>query len=348
MTGPVRVLLHVGRHKTGSKGLQSFLNANREGLRAQGVLYPAPAAHWQDVAYRISHFELFDALRQPTDDATLDVLLDGYERQRREAQAHTMVLSSEDLFDLQTAHEPEHDPQALGRATSRLAAGFAARGWRATVVAYLRRPDSALDALYAQYVKGSPRAWLDFDAFVHTCRARLAALPLLRQWAQAFGAQALQVRAYGEAGSGFDTVADFLAGLPAQAPAGGWRPAAPHPEHTNVTPDLRYIELLRRIDRRSTPLAWLVSRREVLDLAFAQRHLRRPASYVSPSLRAELLENWQAEWDAIGNEFAADPPAADASPSAPAAPPRLAIADPLRILCQILAARLRPPPGRAR
>lgn len=340
MTRPVRVILHVGRHKTGSKGLQSFLDANREGLRTQGVLYPAPAAHWQDVAYRISHFELFDALRQPADDTTLDALLDGYERQRREAQAHTLVLSSEDLFDLQTAHEPEHDPQAVGRAASRLTARFAALGWQPTLVVYLRRPDAALDALYAQYVKGNARAVLGFDAFARACRPRLSALPLLRQWAHACGAQALRVRAYDEAGSGFDIVTDFMAGVPAREPADGWRPPALHAEHLNTTPDLRYIELLRRIDRRATPLAWLVSRREVLDLAFAERHRRRPASYVSPSLRAELFSEWHAEWEALGAAFAtrAPPPAA---PPARAEPPRLDVTDQLRVLAKVLAARLR-------
>jgi hypothetical protein len=40
MTGPARVYLHIGLHKTGTTYLQNLLRANREALRRQGIEYP--------------------------------------------------------------------------------------------------------------------------------------------------------------------------------------------------------------------------------------------------------------------------------------------------------------------
>ena len=43
------LILHIGRHKTGTSSIQHFLHDNREELKARGVIYPRPvgaaAAH---------------------------------------------------------------------------------------------------------------------------------------------------------------------------------------------------------------------------------------------------------------------------------------------------------------
>jgi hypothetical protein len=40
MTGPARIYLHIGLHKTGTTYLQNVLRANRKALRGQGIEYP--------------------------------------------------------------------------------------------------------------------------------------------------------------------------------------------------------------------------------------------------------------------------------------------------------------------
>ena len=51
-----KVILHIGRHKSGTSSLQGFLHANRGALRDMGILYPSTGRGKQVAHHRLAHF----------------------------------------------------------------------------------------------------------------------------------------------------------------------------------------------------------------------------------------------------------------------------------------------------
>jgi hypothetical protein len=358
-------VLHLGQHKTGSKYLQAFLAANPAGLKARGVVYPTGTGCAAISAYRNSHFHLYALLRlalQLEDGeksgfrqayqrycgscADLSSLLDRLEQARVQQAAHRIVLSAEDLFDMHMAHEAEFHPERVARASAVLAAQLARLGWETTFVVYLRRPAALLDAHYAQYIKGLASNTLDFEAFFAIFEARLHASNFLRAWSSAFPSARWIVRPYEETHAGFDIVRDFMQHALECPVEGGWAPVAEDLELFNSTPDLRYIELLRRINMRRTWLAYVFTHREVLELAFRDRHRKAHLSYVSRELSQALERDLEGEFLELARQFGGTPfffreplnGSAAASPSAQR--PRLGSRDSWSIALRLVAQRL--------
>src|SRR5438128_10443001 len=86
----MRLILHIGTHKTGSTALQHFLSANRKELSEYGIYYASP----------VREFNLNSIANA--------ILLDGQEKfqyffleKLRNAErnvAHTIIASSENLY----------------------------------------------------------------------------------------------------------------------------------------------------------------------------------------------------------------------------------------------------------
>ena len=49
-----RVILHIGLMKSGTTFLQGRLDANRQSLQEQGILFPGPG--WQDQVHGLGEF----------------------------------------------------------------------------------------------------------------------------------------------------------------------------------------------------------------------------------------------------------------------------------------------------
>jgi hypothetical protein len=316
----------MGQHKTGSKYLQAFLTANSARLAVRGIVYPTGTGCRAVSAYRNSHFHLYALLRigmqagcggDPGfreahqrycgDCADLPSLLRVLERERIAQGARTIVLSAEDLFDMHTAHEADFDAERVARAARVLSTQLARLGWETTFVVYLRRPAALLEAHYAQYIKGWIGNTLDFDTFFETFAPRLRALGILRAWSSAFPGARWVVRPYEGAGSGFDIVRDFMQHALACPVDGSWAPVAEDLELFNTTPDLRYIELLRRMNARSTVLAHVFTHRDVLELAFRKRGRKRRLSYLSRERGQALERDLEGEFEELAREFASSP-----------------------------------------
>ena len=105
----MKLIVHMGLHKTGSTYLQHIFNDNHEALLGRGIYYqPQPG-------YPAHHFPAWDILRG--DASPVETMIS----EARIARCHTAILSSEDLegaiFDHATAASIEAAAVAAGAET---------------------------------------------------------------------------------------------------------------------------------------------------------------------------------------------------------------------------------------
>lgn len=110
----LRVIVHIGFHRTGTTAIQYALAAGRQELARSGVLYPfvgcpkaAPHGHhllpWS-LKRRPQEIPSFRGIRETFSDARRDKLWREFGKEIEESGAHTVVLSSEE-FDTLTDEE---------------------------------------------------------------------------------------------------------------------------------------------------------------------------------------------------------------------------------------------------
>jgi len=146
-----RVILHIGRHKTGTTGLQLFLESRRADLTKAGFCYPlsgrnqSPGQSREDQS---AHHGLARSLIGPRDIVRqrLQALRPAFLDEVRDA--HTVILSSEGFQNV------EHLD---------LLAAFL-DGFEIETICYLREYLSYVASAYAQEIKGSGMA-TDFIFF---------------------------------------------------------------------------------------------------------------------------------------------------------------------------------------
>lgn len=314
----VKIIFHIGQHKTGSKALQSFLHLHSTALAQRGILYPVDQTVHQKVrAYQISHYRLFALLRHEalqacgqTDAARHHwhrqraicrpydcsrAMFDAIEDERRRIGADTIIVSAEDLFDMQTAHQIDLNMDCLATGVKILSGLVQAFQYQPIVVAYVRRQDHLLGAHYVQYVKGSSDPTIEFKTFARAFAPRLDTHRLLACWAAEFGSDAMVVRPYERATMPTGIVSDFFeCALPQTLPS-DWMAPAPERESVNATPGRDQVELIRYLHRRRW-LGWpLLRRAQILDattalsLGVAAEQGSTIAAWLSPAQRRRLL-----------------------------------------------------------
>lgn len=167
-----RLLVHIGSPKTGSTAIQYFLQQNADALRAQGV---------------------------------------NFVRAGRRANAHNALLQARRAGDICTVlrevtDEIHAEPDALHILSSEMyfGAGFAADLAAALpddiragtqILAYLRRQDKFLEAMYKQRVKTN-RFQGDALEFADARRGNGGYTRILKPYADAFGPDSLIVRPF--------------------------------------------------------------------------------------------------------------------------------------------------------
>ena len=314
----VKIIFHIGQHKTGSKALQSFLHLHSAALAQRGILYPVDQTVRQKMrAYQISHYRLFallhhealqacgqaDAARhfwhrqrancRPYD--CLRAMFDAIEDERRRIGADTIIVSAEDLFDMQTAHQIDLNMDCLAAGVKILCGLAQAFQYQPVVVAYVRRQDHLLGAHYVQYVKVSSDPTIEFETFARAFAPRLDTHRLLACWTAEFGSDAVVVRPYERATMPAGIVADFFEHALQQTISPDWVAPAPERESVNATPGRDQVELIRHLHRRSW-FGWpLVRRAQILDAmttfssGVAPEHGSTIAAWLSPAQRRRLL-----------------------------------------------------------
>lgn len=95
---PIRLVVHVGPHKTGSTSVQRALAAARDSLAERGVWYPPSLP---DAAWPIQHADAWRLLRQQRR-AEFDRWLDICRDQALARGCDTLLLSSENFHSLRT------------------------------------------------------------------------------------------------------------------------------------------------------------------------------------------------------------------------------------------------------
>jgi hypothetical protein len=315
----VKIIFHIGQHKTGSKALQSFLHLHSTALAQRGILYPVDQTVHQKVhAYQISHYRLFALLRHEAlqicgqADAARHfwrrqraicrpyhcsrAMFDAIEDERRRIGADTIIVSAEDLFDMQTAHQIDLNMDYLTAGVKILSGLVQAFQYQPVVIAYIRRQDHLLGAHYVQYVKGSSDPTIEFKTFARAFAPRLDTHRLLTCWTAEFGSEAMVIRPYERATIPTGIVSDFFEHALQQVISPAWMAPAPERESVNATPGRDQVELIRHLHRRRW-FGWplMISRAQILDATtalssgVAAEHGSTIAAWLSPAQRRRLL-----------------------------------------------------------
>ena len=86
----MKLILHIGTHKTGSTALQQFLYRNPDSLAKVGIHYAVPPSAWK--ASFIVHL-----LRATDPRGIRDFFTSNIEHARRK-NAHTIIVSAENFY----------------------------------------------------------------------------------------------------------------------------------------------------------------------------------------------------------------------------------------------------------
>jgi hypothetical protein len=292
-----QLLLHIGQHKTGSKALQAFLACHQESLREIGVCYPLdPQPVDNSTAYGFSHFRLYKLLRDGLDPHPF---LSAADAACRAAGARYLVLSAEDLIDMQSAHETAISLDRIRQAARALSESAERLGYDLRVVVYLRRQDHLLGAHYIQYIKGSSSNDMEMAEFARAIAPRLDSSGSVAIWEE-LGRDRIQVRPYERNFMPGGVVADFfkeVLDLPVPA---GEIPTGVEVENRSIDRD--HVEFIRLVNRGHFKL----NRDIVLEVAHKVTNLAGPkgiAAWLSPRERRDLLERHAAGNARIAREL---------------------------------------------
>ena len=321
-TEKVRLILHIGQHKTGSKALQSFLAHNTQHLLKRGVLYPISQSYQDIKAYRNSHFNCFllarrDAylkyghkgiednflsshLRYCDPFLSLNELFLSFEAERVKCGARCILLSAEDLFDMETAHDLDFSSERIQFSAEILLDAILKMNWMPEIVVYLRRPDHLLNSHYAQYIKGNENNTLDFDSFTNQFQSRLNGPAILNIWIEVFGQEKIRVLPYERESLPKGIVMNFFEKILGFLPDENWLLVPRDLEYDNITPRRAYIDFLRLLNICKS-LGLLIPPRESV-LSVALNHdfdNHNKTGWVNNQLRDLLFKQYRQDYDKI-------------------------------------------------
>lgn len=324
-----QIIFHIGQHKTGSKALQSFLAHNTIGLKMHGILYPVEKNPTHKIpAYARSQFSLYVLLRKEAliacgelgeaerfwsvyrefcgDLTSLHEMFAAIESQRAQIGAHTVVISAEDLFDMQSTHALAFSldlVRAAAKILSEIAAIFC---YKPTIFVYLRRQDHLLLAHYAQFIKGSAVNVLGFQEFAQAFAPRLKTRDILMLWVAAFGQDNIKVQAYEPAALPEGVIPNFFLRALNFAVPGDWRAPPADVESLNITPSCEYIEFMRVLNVMNMHALSVFSRQDVLQAAFRVGKDNGQVSWLGAKERCRFLDAYTSDNLAIARMFLPD------------------------------------------
>lgn len=244
---PMRTVLHIGTHKTGTSSLQNFLATNRRRLQAAGIYYPSDPR-----SVRNFNAVAADVALERTDRARSLIAGAGDSAQRHDCG--TLLLSAESFYAMTTffhllLDRPVVDYWATERAALERLRALLPSG-DVIVVAYFRRQDLYLESLYNQFVKQTRGYAEEIEQFLHDSGPAADYLGHMDLWAEVFGHPQIAVRSYSAAQG--NVVHDFCETVLGIAPSSGFAPATT-PVNPPLGPEL--IAFKRATNRVPMPLA---------------------------------------------------------------------------------------------
>jgi hypothetical protein len=318
----IKLSLHIGQHKTGSKALQAFLSHNRANLLRHRIYYPECINNSKHQAYRISHFEFFVLLKYTSLQAlghynkanafiqqhrrlqplpSLEQYLENIFSDASQHGAKQIILSCEDLFDMATAHDIAYDQQLLETAVSIIASICTPLTHQLEVIALLRNPYDLAHAHYAQFIKGSSKHHLNFDRFFNQFHPRLDANHVVNIWRDKLpNAQILLIPYEGDLRKKIQQI--FLSNVLKLEHVDVFSLPDMDAEMSNITPSMPYINLIREMnEHREKGLAYIP--REII-LQYAFNHpLATTSDWLSQKQREFISQHYEKSFDALAKNY---------------------------------------------
>ena len=279
----LRLILHIGTHKTATSTLQALMVGQRSQLRAEGILYPST----DRLPIRSRRKHAFLARLLHDGGPAFEAMLADLRTEVADSGCDQVLMSGEGL----SGPTMRPDPAALAAL---------ARAFDLTAVCFLRRQDTFAESLWNQRCKAG-NEYDGIEAFVNGARMakHMDYLAMLAPWAEVG-----RVVAVGFEAARRDGVAESFA-----TAAGISLPTAPRDR--NVSPSMLCAAYMAVLSRLGIGFAWkrvesAVNRLHADDTALmARRALGR-------QLRTELLQRVASANDALaarhGVTFPADLP----------------------------------------
>lgn len=203
----VRVILHVGMHKTGTSALQNSLYAHRDALLKAGILYPTAGLNLDSPQAGYRHLLLRRSLEQ---EGAQSFAIKQLRQEIANSSCHTVVLSYEGFFT--PATDVSHLREAL-------------HGFDTTVLLYLRHPVDYLESKYREWIRLLSYAG-EIEDFLSWQWPFLDVLNQASEWEEQFGPDQMVIRSYDSLQSPRDILDQLLALIPASEVT-----LEPHPEN---------------------------------------------------------------------------------------------------------------------
>ena len=300
----MKLILHIGTHKTGTTALQRFLYANPEPLAANGFYYATPR-HLQEANL------IANALNVGKSRVAHEFLGKHLECARRSG-LHTILASAENFYAMSVldamqrrevcAKAIERDHALIDTFRSLMPPGIDAF----QLVCYFRRPDRYAESLYSQHVKRGIIFDGTFEEFLPIIRPALFYDKHMRAWSDAFEERNCTVRLYEPARA--DVVSDFVRKILGIDDVIQF-PWTHNQGNERVSRDVLEFKRLRN---RTAKANERDIERTILRLVDEEMGLRKiePDYYqdfLSPDRRAELLELVQPEMEALQRNYSVPP-----------------------------------------
>lgn len=299
----MKLVLHIGTYKTGTTALQEFLRANESALSRNGFHYAATGSGLN--ANAVANAVALGDVETPREffQHELEVAAS--------RGAHTVVVSAENFYSMNLvaavfSKRELVDPFAEQRqAVERLKGALPAALSGVRLVCYFRRPDRFAESLYNQRIKyenyDEP-----FNRYLRLVECALAYGRNASIWSDVFGKGNCVFKIY-ESVSG-DIRADFLRDVLKLKQTESF---VTETSRANERMSRDVLEFKRSLNARIPDrerdvqyrIACLVDQR--LDLLASEP--RHHQEFLSPQLRAELLERCAAESAALQASFGLPP-----------------------------------------
>jgi hypothetical protein len=296
----VRLILHIGTHKTGSTALQQFLSANPHTLSTLGIHYAAPPK-----ALKAS---LLVHLLNINDQRRIRQFFLSHIASARRKSAHTLIVSAESFYGMALVpalcrRQPCSDLFNRDHVLiNRLHASLPGHFLDTKIICYFRRPDHFAESWYNQQVKYGSLFSGDFAQFLSLTYPALLYNTYMEQWINIFGSENCGARVYEHATSGI--IDDFAHGvLKIRDLSSFVTPRGAVNER--MSRDL--LEFKRAVNR-SVPYEQMSLERKIFQLLDESVGLRETEpdyyqEFLSPDQRGKLLARLSDEMAAFQSSF---------------------------------------------
>ena len=300
----MKLILHIGTHKTGTTALQQFLHANRRSLAARGFYYATPRG--------VPHSNLIANALNRGESRVVHTFLTNHSRLARRQGADAILVSAENFYAMSVlasmaerkicTNAVDRDQRLIGMLGALIPEGITA----CQVICYFRRPDRYAESLYSQHVKRGISFAGPFDEFFPIIESALSYNTYIGSWSHVFNKESCIVRLYESVGR--DIITDFLLNVlgidrAAQFSRGDKK------DNERVGRDLlefkRLINKTARFSERDVERAILRVIDETMSLRQAEPWYYQ--EFLPPDRRAELLKLLQPELKALQASFDVPP-----------------------------------------